>query len=308
MTLPASGAISASDINVELGVASTAQLTFNDSGFRNLAGVGSGAIDLLTMRGKTRYIASNAGPYGSNGSLTLPATAGPIITAVLIGGGGGGGGGTDRTRNTGNYGGGGGGGAGEVRYITFARPASGNLSWTIGGGGGGGSTRDGGYSGGSAGGGGGYTYLYVDGSNICYAGSGGGGAVSQQSDVSGGGTNTGSGGTQLATASGYYGAANYVSGNPYTYGGGYGASGWNFYTGIGDSGYYYSNGTIGYGGVGNSLGGRDCSAPQRAPATGGGYGAGGGGGGRDNEYCGNSYPNNAGTSGSAGAIYFRWGW
>lgn len=53
MTLPASGPISFNAINVELGLSGTATKSLNDSDYRTLAGVASGAIDLQDFYGKS---------------------------------------------------------------------------------------------------------------------------------------------------------------------------------------------------------------------------------------------------------------
>lgn len=53
MTLPASGPISFSDVNVELGQSSTAQISMNDAAVRALFGVASGAISMADGLGKS---------------------------------------------------------------------------------------------------------------------------------------------------------------------------------------------------------------------------------------------------------------
>lgn len=53
MTLPASGAIDAAAINVELGRASTAAFDINGSAERSLAGIPSGAISFSSFYGKS---------------------------------------------------------------------------------------------------------------------------------------------------------------------------------------------------------------------------------------------------------------
>jgi hypothetical protein len=52
MTTP-TGTISMSDVNVELGYSSSALISLNDAGVRSLAGIGSGAISLNDLRGKS---------------------------------------------------------------------------------------------------------------------------------------------------------------------------------------------------------------------------------------------------------------
>ena len=56
MTLPASGAIDAAAINVELGRASTAAFDINGSAERTLAGIPSGAISFSSFYGKSSVI------------------------------------------------------------------------------------------------------------------------------------------------------------------------------------------------------------------------------------------------------------
>jgi hypothetical protein len=56
MTLPASGAISMSNINTELGRTSSASINLNDSTVRGLAGKPSGAISLSDFYGKSGII------------------------------------------------------------------------------------------------------------------------------------------------------------------------------------------------------------------------------------------------------------
>lgn len=70
MTLPASGAISFNNINVELGQPGTTTANINQSSYRTLAGVPSGTISLSNFYGKSNALA---------------------ITYVVLAGGGGGG-------------------------------------------------------------------------------------------------------------------------------------------------------------------------------------------------------------------------
>jgi hypothetical protein len=69
MALPASGAISLSQVNTELNLSSTAVISLNDTAVRNLAGVASGAISMQNLLGKSAFT------LGFNGTAPLAVIA-----------------------------------------------------------------------------------------------------------------------------------------------------------------------------------------------------------------------------------------
>jgi hypothetical protein len=71
MTLPASGSISFSDVNIELGNSSTQTISLNDSGVRTLFGVPSGSISINVGYGKSNRAVINYIISSSTQELSL---------------------------------------------------------------------------------------------------------------------------------------------------------------------------------------------------------------------------------------------
>lgn len=79
------GQISAQDINSELGLSLTAQLSLNDTVVRTLAGVPSGAISYNVLRGKSNEISGFlCGTTNENGSISLTAPSGSTFKEVVF--------------------------------------------------------------------------------------------------------------------------------------------------------------------------------------------------------------------------------
>jgi hypothetical protein len=77
MALPASGAISLSQVNVELGLSATAQIGMNDAAVRTLFGVPSGAISMSDGYGKANEYPFTISSNQTNANLrTLAVNAG----------------------------------------------------------------------------------------------------------------------------------------------------------------------------------------------------------------------------------------
>lgn len=85
MGLPASGAISLNDVNVELGNTATAQIDMNSAAFRGLFGIGSGAISMSDGYGKSSQFSFSITSNVNNANLaTLATNAGWDGSAELI--------------------------------------------------------------------------------------------------------------------------------------------------------------------------------------------------------------------------------
>ncbi len=79
MTLPASGALSMNDVNVELGLSGTAQISLDDIGVRLMDGSRTGAVDLDTLHGK-----ANQWKYDGNNFWEW--LSGPSYLSIAYGG------------------------------------------------------------------------------------------------------------------------------------------------------------------------------------------------------------------------------
>ncbi len=302
MTLPASGAISLNQVNVELGNSGTANINMNSAAVRGLFDIASGAISMSDGYGKSDEAAAGQDYYTSAGTFSWVCPDGVTSVSVAALGGGGGcmapgdvAGSTSAGDGQNSYfiststvkGGGGAGGAGapSTRFSGQSNVKSVGGIFTGDGGGNGGnggvytSTGGGagGYNGGgqeSSGGGSGYNLTF--GSANAQNGSNGGG---------GGGYAYASGSSTGLKGQGSNGLTNSVS-NP---------EGWNYSSGGsgGANGVNYSSGdATGVPGAGG------CAAWDR------GVGGGGGGLGYKNNITvvpGNSYTVVVGAGGARGA-------
>jgi len=75
MALPSSGAISFNDVNVELGLSGTAQISLNDAAVRGLFGVASGAISMSDGYGKSSEFAFTIASNTTDANLRSLAVA-----------------------------------------------------------------------------------------------------------------------------------------------------------------------------------------------------------------------------------------
>lgn len=74
MSLPASGSISFSQVNVELGFLPTATISLDQASLRSLAGVASGAVSMQNLRGKSNAFAFTIANNQTNANLATLAT------------------------------------------------------------------------------------------------------------------------------------------------------------------------------------------------------------------------------------------
>lgn len=277
MTLPVSGAISLSDVNVELQRSATATISMNDAELRTLFAVPSGAIGLATGYGRANKlvisitsnqtnldlrswlisqgwnqtsnveVTINSGVWVSSNSTGTPAlnVSGSFPNGLKITNNG-------TIAGMGGAGGNAGSGAGSVggtalQVSTACSVTNNNI--IAGGGGGGGAGGNGGQ--------------YVNFTNAFVSGGGGGGGRSGLINRSGGSPNGGTGTSGGAGGGGGGGAANYVSGEYGQYQGtvygGAGGSGGNWGAGgAGGGGSYFSGYWANYtsGGGGGGSGGK----------------------------------------------------
>jgi hypothetical protein len=140
MTLPASGAISLNNVNVELGLTATAQIGLNDAAVRDLFGVASGVITMADGYGKLHGMVATGGTittdgdykvhtFNSSGTFTVTTQgSNPVADFLVIAGGGGAGNSIDAGAN-----GTGGGGAGGYRtsYGTSGANSSAEAALTL---------------------------------------------------------------------------------------------------------------------------------------------------------------------------------
>jgi hypothetical protein len=282
MPLPSSGAISFNNINVELGLTATAQISLNDSAVRTLFGVSSGAIAMNVGYGKSNAFLATISSNQTNLNLRTWALAngwdGSTAATITIGSGvwiyststG------TPALTTGSFPGGltiinngfiaGMGGNGSPNTSPYTGLPGGNAislgsnvtinntnasAYIGGGGGGGGSVQGGGGAGGGSGSGAG-----------AGVGGGAGSAGTNGTGASGGGKGGGAGGG----GGGYGGSGKSTVMYP-------GGGGGRIFAGSGGAGGWQGAGA---GGSANAVGGNRTTTAGPAGGGGGGWGAAGG--------------------------------
>lgn len=90
MTLPSTGPISLANVNVELGLSSTTNISLNQTNVRTLAGISSGTISLNSLRGKSNAPTITISP---SSLYTSRSGGGSATSATATGSGSGGAGG-----------------------------------------------------------------------------------------------------------------------------------------------------------------------------------------------------------------------
>lgn len=251
MSLPSSGQISMSQVNTELSLSSTAQISFNDAAVRALFVKASGAISMSDGWGKSNTVVVTFYYTGSTQSYSVPSGMGHVTVNAYGGGGGAG---------IGVYGGNGG-----VSNVTWTCSGAEDIYMDVGRGGSYSYTAwpNGGTPHGIGGGGGGTTEVWFDGTRRCIAGAGGGSA-------NGGNTN------------GYGGDAGYNGTDGGGASGAEGGGGGQNNGGGGAGGASDGNGGATSGSAGSGMAGGSAGTGDYDPGSGGGgYGGGGGGGGHD---------------------------
>jgi hypothetical protein len=311
MALP-TGTITFSDINTEILVSPTAQVSLNDTLVRTVFGQASGAIDMNTGRGKsyrpavsyvfstdttnaTLNVTSISGYIAGLSDIVITINSGIWVYSTSTGTpaltlSGGITGDTVKIVNNGYIAGmGGNGGLADINYngngysggpalsLGFNTTIDNtNASAYIGGGGGGGGTMAGqGYSGGGGGAGGGAGGSAQSGGSV-YGGGGGSGGAPGSSGGTGGGSAPGYGGGAGGGGGGLINSGSGKTAVTYTGGGG---GGGRIFPGTGGAPGTNNSGSTnfdsGAGGSGNSSGG----SSQQFAGGGGGWGASGGTGG-----------------------------
>lgn len=290
MTLPASGAISMSQVNTELGVATTTTSSLNDSAVRTLFGKASGTISMSDGYGKANQfngaIASNqtnlnlrtwalANGWNGSSAAVITINSGAYVYSTSTG--------TPGLTIDGSW----------PAGVTLV-----NNGFIMGKGGDGGGwplAQMSGYNGGNA------ISLGVNCTitNNSYIGGGGGGGGAEYYNVMGGGGGAGGG----AGGGCQYGSGPYPQPAPST-GGGPGSAGANgtYYPG-GGSGKSAWGPVAGSGAGGRIMPGSGGAGTRNAQYSGtGGYGGGAGGGATSNGGSG-SYGGSGGSAGNSGGSY-----